>query len=151
MLLPGTCCHWKNNFSQVIDLLAKDFFVVCVSYDGFDETENTEFPDMLTEVAKIENYINERFHRNIHAVYGCSLGGSIVGLMMQRRKIHINHGILGSSDLDQTSRLIAKVQTELMILLFYNILHGGKAPKFIRKQMLKREEKNIKIDMSSIL
>ena len=41
MLLPGTKCHRKNNFSQVIPLLERDYHVICVSYDGFDETENT--------------------------------------------------------------------------------------------------------------
>ena len=45
-LLPGTCCHWKINFGEVISLLEKDFHVVCVSYDGFDETE-----DMKTQAA----------------------------------------------------------------------------------------------------
>ncbi|WP_335619110.1 alpha/beta fold hydrolase [Clostridium saccharoperbutylacetonicum] len=138
MLLPGTCCHWKNNFSRVIDLLAEDFFVVCVSYDGFDETEKTEFRDMLTEVAKIEDYIKQRFNGKIHAVYGCSLGGSFVGLMVQRKKIHMEHGILGSSDLDQATRLIAVIQTNLMVLLFYGILHCGRIPRFLRKYMLKK-------------
>ncbi|OOM14222.1 alpha/beta hydrolase [Clostridium saccharobutylicum] len=138
MLLPGTCYHWKNNFSKVIDLLTEDFFVVCVSYDGFDETENTEFPDMLTEVAKIEDYIRHRFNGKIHAVYGCSLGGSFVGLMVQRRKIYMNHGILGSSDLDQATKQIAAVKTKLMISFFYKMLHMGKVPRFIRKRMLKK-------------
>lgn len=49
LLLPGTCCHWKTNFETVIPLLEKEFHVICVSYDGFDETEDTIFPDMLTE------------------------------------------------------------------------------------------------------
>ena len=44
LLLPGTCCHWKSNFGAVIPLLADSFRVLCVSYDGFDETEQTEFP-----------------------------------------------------------------------------------------------------------
>ena len=56
-LLPGTCCHWKRNFGSVVPLLARDFRVVCVSYDGFDETEQTVFQDILTETAKIEDYI----------------------------------------------------------------------------------------------
>ena len=43
LLLPGTCCHWKSNFGAVIPLLADSFRVLCVSYDGFDETEQTEF------------------------------------------------------------------------------------------------------------
>ena len=38
LLLPGTCCHWKGNFGHVIPLLERDFRVLCVSYDGFDET-----------------------------------------------------------------------------------------------------------------
>ena len=41
MLLPGTCCHWKSNFEKVVPLLEKDYCVLCVSYDGFDETEST--------------------------------------------------------------------------------------------------------------
>ena len=57
LLLPGTCCHWKLNFGAVIPLLENHFHVICVSYDGFDETEDTVFPDMLTETEKIENYI----------------------------------------------------------------------------------------------
>ena len=47
LLLPGTCCHWKSNFGAVIPLLADSFRVLCVNYDGFDETEQTEFPTML--------------------------------------------------------------------------------------------------------
>ena len=49
LLLPGTCCHWKLNFGEVIPYLERHFHVVCVSYDGFDETERTIFPDMLTD------------------------------------------------------------------------------------------------------
>ena len=55
MLLPGTFCHWKSNFEKVIPLLADTFRVLCVSYDGFDETEHTEFPTMTQEVEKIEH------------------------------------------------------------------------------------------------
>ena len=138
MLLPGTCCHWKNNFSYVIDLLKDDFYVVCASYDGFDETEKSEFMDMQSETEKIESYINKQLKGNIHAIYGCSLGGSFVGLLLQRGKIHINHGIIGSSDFDEASRVKAKLQAMLIIPLFYKMLHSGKVPKFIRNRMVKR-------------
>ena len=53
LLLTGTCCHWKSNFGAVIPLLTDSFRVLCVSYDGFDETEQTEFPTMLEETKKI--------------------------------------------------------------------------------------------------
>ena len=54
LLLPGTCCHWKSNFGAVIPLLADSFRVLCVSYVGFDETEQTEFPTMLEALNKDE-------------------------------------------------------------------------------------------------
>ena len=55
MLLPGSCCHWKSNFAPVLPLLEPHFHVLCVSYDGFDETEpDTTFPTMEEEAAKIE-------------------------------------------------------------------------------------------------
>ena len=80
LLLPGTCCHWKGNFGHVIPLLAANYHVLCVSYDGFDETEQSEFPTMLEETEKIETYIQENCGGHIRAAYGCSLGGSFVGL-----------------------------------------------------------------------
>lgn len=49
LLLPGTCCHWKRNFGHVIPLLQEHFYVLCASYDGFDETEDSTFPNMLIE------------------------------------------------------------------------------------------------------
>ncbi len=48
LLLPGTCCHWKTNYETVIPYLEKHFYVVCVSYDGFDEKEDTIFDNMIS-------------------------------------------------------------------------------------------------------
>lgn len=128
MLLPGTCCHWKSNFAKVIPLLADTYHVLCVSYDGFDKTEETEFTTMLEETEKIENYIREHFSGHIRAAYGCSLGGSFVGLLTARKKIHIDYGILGSSDLDQASPLAAKLQTGLLLPMIYPVIRDGKMP-----------------------
>ena len=87
MLLPGTCCHWKGNFGKVIPLLAESYQVLCVSYDGFDETEDSEFISMQEETEKIEAYIQNNFGGYIQTAYGCSLGGSFVGLLAARQKI----------------------------------------------------------------
>ena len=53
LLLPGTCCHWKSNFGAVIPLLADSFRVLCVSYDGFDETEQTEFLSGASRISRV--------------------------------------------------------------------------------------------------
>ena len=42
---------------------------------------------------------------NIRAAYGCSLGGSFVGLLAARGNIRMDFGILGGSDLNQASPL----------------------------------------------
>ena len=138
LLLPGTCCHWKSNFGQVIPLLQRDFRVLCVSYDGFDETESTEFPTMLAETEKIETYILKNCGGHIRAAYGCSLGGSFVGLLAARKSIHMDYGILGSSDLDQCSKLAAKLQTNLLLPLIYPLIRDGQfKSRFLQKRLEK--------------
>lgn len=139
MLLPGTYCHWKSNFGHVIPLLEHDFHVLCVSYDGFDESEKTEFPTMVEETEQIERYILKNFDGNIHSVYGCSLGGSFVGLLAARQKIHMDVGILGSSDMDQASVFAAKVQTNLLLPLLYPLIRDGKfKSRFLQNYMKKQ-------------
>lgn len=141
VLLPGTCCHWKSNFDGVIPLLADEYRVLCVSYDGFDETENTEFPTMLEETEKIEEYIKTHCSGKIRAAYGCSLGGSFVGLLAARQKIHMEYGILGSSDLDQASNFAAKMQTTLLMPLIYPLIRDGQfKSRFLQKRLQKRAE-----------
>lgn len=139
LLLPGTCCQWKGNFGKVIPLLQERFHVACVSYDGFDETERMEFPSMLEETEKIEQWIQTDLGGQIRAAYGCSLGGSFVGLLAARRKIHMDYGILGSSDLDQMGRLPAKCMTKLMVPLLYPLIHTGAfSNPLLRKRMERR-------------
>ena len=137
MLLPGTKCHWKNNFSQVIPLLKRDYHVICVSYDGFDETEDTTYPDMITEVEKIEAYILSELGGFADMIYGCSLGGSIVAALIAREKIHMKHGILGSSDLDQSSEFAARINLKLSNPLVYRYLHTGRFPNWMKGIMKK--------------
>ena len=143
LLLPGTCCHWESNFGQIIPLLASDFRVLCVSYDGFDETEWTEFPTMLEETAKIEDWIRANCGGHIRAAYGCSLGGSFVGLLAARGNIRMDFGILGGSDLDQASPLAAKLQTKLLLPLIYPLIRDGEFKlRFLRRRMAQQLEQD---------
>lgn len=112
MLLPGTACTWEINFHTVIDLLKEQYHLICVNYDGFDdEKAEKPFTDMLTVTGKIEDYILQNHNGRVDGAYGSSLGGSFVGLLIQRGKIHIDHGFIGSSDLDQGSPFIARIMT----------------------------------------
>ena len=140
LLLPGTCCHWKGNFGGVLPLLEPNLHVLCVSYDGFDETEpETTFPTMLEETRKIEDYVNTHCGGHLHAAYGCSLGGSFVGLLAARQRIRLDIGILGSSDMDQAAPWKAKLMTDIAMPLLYPLIRDGKFKwKFLNDRIEKR-------------
>lgn len=124
MLFPGTCCYWKTNFGHVLEPLQAHFYTMVVSYSGFDETENSTFISELEEVEKIESYIKDHLDGSLFAAYGCSLGGSVVSLLVGRHNIHINHAIIGSSDMDQAPKWLAKLETAIMLPLIYPFLTG---------------------------
>ncbi len=142
LLLPGTCCHWKINFERHIPLLCQKFYVAAVSYDGFDETEDTIFTDMISETEKIEEYILDHFGGRVFAAYGCSLGGSFVSLLVGRKKIHIDHAIIGSSDMDQVDRITAKTETALIGRIFGPVVQEGRIPGFLKKKIAQQPEED---------
>ncbi len=140
MIFPGTCCHWQCNAQTLIPLLEPDFQIVFVSYDGFDETEpNAVFSAMLEETEKIEEYILRSFGGHICAAYGCSLGGSFVGLLIQRRRVRMDHGILGSSDLDQGGGPLAWLKGKIMARILHGLLQKGRLPGWLENKLEQHE------------
>ncbi len=137
LLLPGTCCTIKSNFSQVIPLLSKQFHVIGVDYDGFDG-KKTEFSDMLTITLKIEQFILNRWNGKIDIIYGSSLGGSFTALLLQRNQISVRHAIIGSFDFDQDGKFLAWLKTKLILKLMYPILKTGIMPEWMLSIMKKR-------------
>lgn len=113
LLLPGTCCNYETNFGAVLDTLAKKYHLICANYDGFDGGDDI-FPDILTVTEKIEQYILQQHTGHIDGALGSSLGGSFVAQLILREQIHMDHGIFGSSDLDQSGVFAAKLQTKIM-------------------------------------
>lgn len=93
---------------------------------------------MISQTEKIETYVRENYEGKIKAAYGCSLGGSFVGLLVQRRIIHIDHAILGSSDMDQESPFKAKLKCKIAVPLLYKIVSTGKYPAIFEEKMEKK-------------
>ena len=116
MLLPGTACDYQTNFASVLDKLGAKYHLICVNYDGFDGSGSI-FPDMITVTEKIEAYIQEHLGGRIDGAIGSSLGSSFVGQLIQRENVHLDHGIFGSPDLDQSGRFSAWLQSKLVVPL----------------------------------
>lgn len=128
MLLPGTCCDYQTNFGSVIDNLEAKYHLICVNYDGFDGSD-TIFPDMITVTEKIERYILENHGGRLDGAIGSSLGGSFVGQLIQRRNVHIDHGIFGSTDLDQSGKVSAWLQSKLVVPMLTSFIGSKKQAK----------------------
>lgn len=133
-LFPGTCCLYSS-FDHVLEGLHAYFYTVAVSYDGFDPNENTQFYSMEEECEKIEKEIMDHYGGRIKAAYGCSLGGSFVSLLIQRKRIHIDHGIIGSSDMDEVGKVMATIQASIVTPIMYKMVHTETLPKFMEKKI----------------
>ena len=135
MLLPGTCCDWQANFLNVIDDLKAKYHLICVNYDGFDGSDLI-FPDMITVTEKIEKYITDNFGGRIDGALGSSLGGTFVGQLIMRENVHVDHGIFGSSDLDQSGVVAAKLQAALVTPLLTGVTKSEKKKQKTKKMLM---------------
>ena len=132
MLLPGTACDYQTNFAAVLDRLGEKYHLICVNYDGFDGSDQI-FPDMITVTEKIEQYIKDEHESRLDGAIGSSLGSSFVGQLIQREKVHLDHGIFGSPDLDQSGKFSAWLQSKLVVPLLTNFTKSEKKSKNQRK------------------
>ena len=139
MLLPGTACDYQTNFATVLDRLGGKYHLICVNYDGFDGS-GTIFPDIITVTEKIEKYIKKNYSGKIDGAIGSSLGSTFVGQLIQRENIHIDHGIFGSPDLDQSGKFSAWLQSKLVVPLLTSFTRNEKK-KAKTREKLKRYRK----------
>ena len=136
MLLPGTACDYQTNFNAVLDRLAAKYHLICVNYDGFDGS-GAVFPDIITVTGKIEEYILRNYGGQLDGAIGSSLGSTFVGQLIQRQNVHLDHGIFGSPDLDQSGRFSAWLQSKLVVPLLTGFT-GSEKKRKKSKEKLKR-------------
>ena len=141
MLLPGTACDYQTNFGTVLDRLSDKYHLICVNYDGFDGTD-TVFPDILTVTEKIEQYIVQHHGGRVDGAIGSSLGSTFVGQLIQRKNIHMDHGIFGSPDLDQSGKISAWLQSKLVVPLLTSFTGNEKKRASTRKKLKQFFEMN---------
>ena len=144
LLLPGTACTWQINFAMVIDDLKERYHLICVNYDGFDGDNTKPFTDMITVTEKIEEYILQNHDGRVDGAYGSSLGGSFVGLLVQRERIHIDHAVLGGSDLDQGGKAVAKVAAGLIS----HFMNGASKSQKKKDRLMNLLKKGLGIEMT---
>lgn len=81
------------------------------------------------------------YYGHVHAVYGCLLGGSLVGQLMSRGVIEINYGVLGSSDLDQAGALKTWMLCKIGMPLLFPFIHEGEYKSRLMKKKAQKSKK----------
>jgi len=126
-------------FTDTIALLSQKWHVFQVVFDGHQPEYLGDFTSVEQAVDEVTAYLKNHGVVRLDAAYGCSLGGSFVGLLAARQNIHMDYGILGSSDLDQASPLAARLQTDFLLPVIYPVVRDGKfKAKFLQKRLDKR-------------
>ena len=92
VLIPGNMMSWRQ-FKDVIPILEKDFHVIAVSTDGYDE--RTEFTTVEKSAESIERYIADHLQDSyIDLVFGESFGSATAGMLFHRQKARIGSLIM---------------------------------------------------------
>ncbi|MBR2549904.1 MAG: 2-hydroxy-6-oxo-6-phenylhexa-2,4-dienoate hydrolase [Clostridiales bacterium] len=107
---------------------------------------------MITVTEKIEKCIIENHNGKIDGALGSSLGSSFVGQLIQRGNIHMDHGIFGSPDLDQSGVLSAKIKSALVVPLLTNFTKSEKKKQKAKKkfvEMFEMDEKTAEMFIES--
>ena len=92
VLIPGNMMSWRQ-FKSVIPILEKDFHVIAVSTDGYDES--TEFTTAEKSAESIEYYLaNHLPDSRIDLVFGESFGSATAGMLFHRQKARVGSLIM---------------------------------------------------------
>ena len=91
LLIPGNMMSWRQ-FEHVIPLLEKDYHVIAISTDGYDE--KTTFTTAEASAETVEDYIREHLNGAVDLVFGESFGCATAGLLFHRREVKCGSLIL---------------------------------------------------------
>ena len=88
-------------------------------------------------VEKIEQHVIKNHGGRLDGAIGSSLGSTFVGQLIQRQNIHLDHGIFGSPDLDQSGKCSAWLQSKLVVPLLTSFTGSEKKREKSKQKLVK--------------
>lgn len=95
--LPGNFMTYRQ-FENIVPLLEKDYYVIAVSFDGYDETGETTYTTGKEQAEKLAEYIRENLNGKIDLVYAESLGSIPAAYLTQCKDLQIGGVILSGAE-----------------------------------------------------
>lgn len=97
MCLPGNFMTHRQ-FEKIVPLLEKEYHVITVSFDGYDETGETTYTTAREQAEKLAAYIRSQLNGKIDLVYGESLGSIPAAYLTQLKDIEVGGVILSGAE-----------------------------------------------------
>ncbi|MBR3313948.1 MAG: alpha/beta hydrolase [Atopobiaceae bacterium] len=136
VLIPGNMMSWRQ-FKDVIPMLEKDYHVIAVSTDGYDE--KTEFTTTDKSAESIEKYLADHLRDpRVDIVFGESFGAATAGMLFHRQKVRIDSLIMSGPQYmrlgvftEPLRRIVPKSQYGL-VQKVRSRREGGKMPLMLK-------------------
>ena len=97
MCLPGNFMTHRQ-FENLVPLLEAEYYVLTVSFDGYDETGETTYTTGEEQANKLAAYIKENLDGKIDLVYAESLGSIPAAFLTRHKELQIGGIILSGAE-----------------------------------------------------
>ena len=93
LLLHAFGMHWSM-WQGVIDGLKDDYYILVPSLEGHEDKGRTVFTTVEHNAQSISDWLCENGYREIHAVIGVSLGGSLTIKLLSLKTVPISYAVI---------------------------------------------------------
>ena len=93
LLIHPSLVTW-DYFENVIPLLKKDYHLLIPALPGYDLQDDSEFSSVERIASELTDTLLQKGIHEVKAIYGCSMGGSIVLRMAADRKLKARHYVM---------------------------------------------------------
>ena len=93
VLIHPSLVTW-DYFEYVVPFLEQDNHLLIPALPGYDLTDDSDFSSVEKIASELADELMQKGIREVKAVYGCSMGGSIVLRMAVDRKLKVQNYIL---------------------------------------------------------
>lgn len=139
MCLPGNFMTHRQ-FENIVPLLAEEYHVICVDFDGYDETGRTTYTTAQDQARKLADYIKAHLGGRIDLVYAESLGSCPAAMLTRIPDIQIGGVILSGTQYltwGVLDSLCVRVFSKMTYSMMKSFLKEGrlKLPEFLVKSL----------------
>lgn len=118
ILIHGFQCPIEI-WNDYIEYYKKDYHVIVPILPGHNPNEVEEFISFKETAAELEEHIISKYGKDIHVIFGLSMGGVLVATLLQNNNLKFNSVIFDGSPLVSIGNFIKKMMHDFYI----NVTH----------------------------